>query len=240
MKKLFRKKSGESLVEVIVAIFVVSIGSSVATTLIVSALQANTFSRDSLIALNLATEGLEAMRNIRDSNWLRFSYDKANCWNISPTATDCTLNQNGVGNNNPMLPGFYTIDLQPNNFTYHLTQVMSGFPLDLTHPIANSAPYQLSAVDLDAARDTDNDLNPSNDHDFFASNVVNDPSSHYLDLGLTPFYRMIEISYPNGPANDPTDQSLTVTSTVQWQAQGVPHSVVLQTILSNYQKTQGT
>ena len=72
------KRKAETLLEVIIAIFVVALGTTTASTLIISAIQANTFSKDNLVALNLAVEGIEAVRNIRDTNWLKFGFDKEN------------------------------------------------------------------------------------------------------------------------------------------------------------------
>ncbi len=34
-----------------------------------------------IIAINIAREWIEAMKNIRDTNWIIFSSDKDNCWN---------------------------------------------------------------------------------------------------------------------------------------------------------------
>lgn len=53
--------------------------------------QSITFSRDTearIKAIALAREGVEAMYNIRNTNWLRFSSDRKNCWN--------TLNYNST------------------------------------------------------------------------------------------------------------------------------------------------
>ena len=68
-----KKSRGETLLEVIVALLVLTIGSASATSLIVTSIRANQFNKDSLIALNLAQEGIEYMRNLRDTNWIKFS-----------------------------------------------------------------------------------------------------------------------------------------------------------------------
>lgn len=40
-------------------------------------------------AIEIAREGLEAMKNIRDTNWLLFWADKDNCWNVLNYNPDC-------------------------------------------------------------------------------------------------------------------------------------------------------
>lgn len=52
--------------------------------------QSVTFARDTearVKAIALAREGIEAMVNIRNTNWLRYSSDRKNCWD--------TLNYDG-------------------------------------------------------------------------------------------------------------------------------------------------
>jgi hypothetical protein len=40
-------------------------------------------------AINIAREGIEGMTNIRDTNWLRFSSDKVNCWKVKDYSSAC-------------------------------------------------------------------------------------------------------------------------------------------------------
>ncbi len=50
------------------------------------------FSRDSenrIKAINLAREWIEWVTNLRNTNWLRFSSDQANCWNIKDYQSAC-------------------------------------------------------------------------------------------------------------------------------------------------------
>ena len=222
----FSKQSGmkktESLVEVIMAIFVVAMGSAVATSLIVSALQSNAFSRDNLIALNLAIEGVEAVRSIRDANWVKFSYDKAGCWNMRPEVTDCkdpTAKQIAQGN--------YTIDvnLSPNDYRWAIPNASLPAILDLNVSGNGNDPYQLWYYDINAA-------DGAGSHDILASLS----SSGATKNDESRFYRMIQINYP--ATGLPADQEMDVISTVQWKAQGVTHQVVLTSKLTNYQKVK--
>lgn len=63
-------KRGFSLLEVIVAIFVIAIGVTGSLSLINYCISSAAIGKSQIIAANLAQEGLEIVRNIRDSNWL--------------------------------------------------------------------------------------------------------------------------------------------------------------------------
>ncbi len=55
------------------------------TTLFYTLTQTISFARDSearIKAVALAREGIEAVYNIRNTNWLRFSSDRKNCWDV--------------------------------------------------------------------------------------------------------------------------------------------------------------
>ena len=228
MRRNFLKK-GESLIEVIIAISIVAMGSAVATSLIVNALQSNQFSRDNLIALNLAVEGIEAVRSVRDANWVKFSYDKEKCWNMRPEVGDC------LAAPKPIAEGKYTVDLdlKANNYGWVLPNLPIGTALDLDLPLNNSAPYHLFYYDIDGAKNSDGKGNNTDDHDLLATNV-NTP--WVIKSGESKFYRMVQIHYqPNGA---PADPAFDVVSTVEWKAQGVTHKVELSTRLTNYQKVK--
>lgn len=64
------KKSAFTLPEVMVSISVILLVIFVSTNLVVSIIRSNKENVDTLVAYGLAQEGLEAIRNIRDSDWL--------------------------------------------------------------------------------------------------------------------------------------------------------------------------
>lgn len=107
MKKII-KKSGETLVEALVSIMVLMMAGSVASSVIISAIQQSALSEDYLIAQNLAYEAVEAIENIRDTNAMLYPGVKE-CWmNLSPAPDvypgDCYLQPNIKASK------FYTID----------------------------------------------------------------------------------------------------------------------------------
>ena len=66
------KKNGEgfTLVEVLVALFILSTGIVTGLAAVNQGLAATQIAKSKLIAANLAQEGIELVRNIRDTNWL--------------------------------------------------------------------------------------------------------------------------------------------------------------------------
>ena len=108
---------GDTLVEVIITLFVISLGSMVATSLAINAIRSNASSKNNLVALNLAVEGIEAIRNIRDSNWLKFSFNKEACWNMRPEAAS----DDSCVDTSLIQPGYYSVDLHPQTMKWDLS-----------------------------------------------------------------------------------------------------------------------
>lgn len=230
-------KKGESLVEVIIAIFVVALGSGVATSLIVSALQANQFSRDNLVALNLAVEGVEAIRAIRDADWVKFSYDKPGCWNMRPEVSDCQSSPA------PIAAGNYTVDLDltPNKYGWNLPSPPIGAALNLDSPAGNDS-YRLGYYDINISVDSDGLGGINDDHDVLATKGIPSLPMGVASSGDSPYYRMINVSYASGGTCDTSTgencEEMDVTSTVQWRSQAVTHKVVISGKLTDYQKVK--
>jgi len=74
-----KNKKGFTLVEVLVALFILFTVISATTALVNSALGTIQNSKAKFVASGLAQEGMEIVRNIRDSNWLK--YDQGVLWN---------------------------------------------------------------------------------------------------------------------------------------------------------------
>lgn len=77
MNMRMRIASGQTLLELLVAFMVIAVGLFAAVTLIFSNFNAVNRDADSVVAINLAREGVELAKQIRDSNWLAGdSFDK--------------------------------------------------------------------------------------------------------------------------------------------------------------------
>lgn len=70
MFRMFRNDKGQSMLEAVIATGIIVTAVSSALTLVSSSIKAEKESESLLAAGNLAREGIEAVRSIRDSNWL--------------------------------------------------------------------------------------------------------------------------------------------------------------------------
>jgi type II secretory pathway pseudopilin PulG len=84
---LQKNQHGQTLIETVVAVFILVMGISAALGLANYSLNATTDIRKQIIAMGLAREGIEAVKNMRDSNWLQAPISTT-CWNF--TSSDAT------------------------------------------------------------------------------------------------------------------------------------------------------
>ncbi len=71
---------GESLLEVIIAVTVLTIVLASAFGVLMQSSATNINSINRVVALNIAREGVEAVRNVRDTNWLKYSGNRREKW----------------------------------------------------------------------------------------------------------------------------------------------------------------
>jgi hypothetical protein len=85
--KTFNKKNqnGQSLLETIVAIFLLTTGLTTGLGLAIYAFSNSEISLNQIIATNLASEGVDVVRAMRDSNWLA-SDVKGGAWDLTTCA----------------------------------------------------------------------------------------------------------------------------------------------------------
>lgn len=81
------KRKGESLAETVIALFVISVGVAGGFMLVLNSLRTGMSISDRVEAINLAREGIEAVRTVRDSNWIKYAGDRRNYWNCADTET---------------------------------------------------------------------------------------------------------------------------------------------------------
>jgi prepilin-type N-terminal cleavage/methylation domain-containing protein len=70
VKKINKNKFGFSIIEVLVALVIISIGMLAISSLVIQNLQVESVNKNYIIASMLAQEGLELVRNLRDKNWM--------------------------------------------------------------------------------------------------------------------------------------------------------------------------
>lgn len=82
-KNILRNRGGQGLIETMVAIGIFITGMISSVALIIGSLAAGQQSSDQIVASNLAWEGIEVVKNIRDSNYLAGA-----AWNTGLTGAD--------------------------------------------------------------------------------------------------------------------------------------------------------
>ena len=68
-KNIISDKAAFSLVEILVVLFIISLGLLGILSLIVQSIQSQDYNKNNLIAYQLSQEGVELIRRVRDSNW---------------------------------------------------------------------------------------------------------------------------------------------------------------------------
>lgn len=116
---------GQTLIEVLVAVGILLAGVIAVITLSIASLKADQLSSRKIVALNLAREAAEVLRNIRDSNWLAGMRD-----DCSISATNYTDDWfRGVSDDTQCAPGAQDIILRFDTMSYQWESVGTAAPL---------------------------------------------------------------------------------------------------------------
>jgi type II secretory pathway pseudopilin PulG len=111
-------QTGQTLIETVVAVFILTMGISAALGLAIYSLGATTNIRQQIIAMGLAREGIEAVKNMRDTNWLRGQLSET-CYNFyTEDNTGGRCYQNWLNPSSPAIG--YNINPGPSASTYFL------------------------------------------------------------------------------------------------------------------------
>ncbi|MFA6307167.1 MAG: type II secretion system protein [Patescibacteria group bacterium] len=144
--KIIKNNSGISILEVIVAIMIITMGMVGVLSLVVQNVQAQYINKNVLMAAGLAQEGLELVRNIRDLNWLT----PGNDWDkdIVGAGADYTytIDYNGPVINTTVNSlndasarlyvnsnGFYTHTVTASSTNFYRLITVAVVPIDATH-----------------------------------------------------------------------------------------------------------
>lgn len=202
----FKFNRAESLVETLVAVFVLSLSAVAALTLMVTILRTVDDVKERVIATNLAREGIEAVRNIRESNWLEHPRERRDYWNCLG-AEDCNIaNEENLIQDDT----YYIVDFDE-NFRWQLEKQNTS--LDLNQELTTNSDYMLS---LEKYADTEVDFYT---HPDFADEEKDKA-----------FFRQIHLRYL-----DDDKDIIEVKSRVEWRASGtrVAH-IELTTYLTDF------
>lgn len=237
MKRILNR-TGETLAESIIALSILAIGITFAGTIMAMSLGNVTSSKGRVLAVNIAREGIEAVRNIRDTNWLKFSGKRRDCWNHLPDTNpdDC----------DPAAPEW----IDPGDYIVYQDETRR-WRLRLAETVDAFESSRLYLMDIDTALDTDGDGSTDNDEDIYNHRIAadnlrlengDDPLGHEHSTE-SPFKRVISIDYLTNAGASLAESGgvltagynrMVVTSTVTWPASGRLLSVQLKTYLTDY------
>ena len=258
MIKKTKNIRGETLAETIVALSVLAIGITIASIVITNSLRNMTNAKSRVIAVNIAREGIESMRNIRDTNWLLYSDRRRDCWNHNTSLGLCDPNSP-----TPITPGTYVVYRRDND-TWQLALADRNITIDSdgdSIPDNDLDLTPLSLVDIDASIDSDGDGDLTNDRDIYnhVDTDLTDPlgtevqgtnfqrhiTIEYLEHLPNEFTAPSDISEPNDSINTLSEWNdgaidnvqlnrMRITSTVTWERSGVQHRSELKTIITDH------
>ncbi len=223
------RKKAETLLEVTIAVGIVAMGAATAAHLIVTSLRANQYNKETLQALNLAQEGIEYMHNLRDTNWIKFSSNTEDCWNILPEKAQCDR-------------ATTTDFIQGGNYLLAEKLVSkTGADLDIGDDQGvdgQDAAFRLAYYDINKTIDSDGDGEKENDLDMI---LGQDSSNSYTKVTDAQFYRSINLEYKAiNDAGAITDSDwdagnmMVITVKVQWRSFGRVQTIELSSALSRY------
>ena len=152
MFKSYRHR-GDTILEVLVALVLLSSILISTFSILNRAISTNVNVKNRIIALNIAREGLEAVRNLRDTNWLKYSGDRRGKWlcrdsALTPNACDGSridppVVDDGTGK-------YYTIDYDTSANRYYLGLTSLSEDLDLTSASQSDADREDYLLHLDS------------------------------------------------------------------------------------------
>ncbi len=199
-------QSGSTLIEVIVAMTIMVLGLTAMLSLAIASLAMSRATKERVVALNLAREGIELTRAVRDTNWLRDD----RCWNAD-TPPDPAL---------PMAEDYWYCGLQSGFWLLDYSDQDSlGTPALATSPI--TAEDQIGEC-ANCALVQNPDSDPEN---IRYGHIITVPGRPII------YRRLVHIE-----SADPTDPSQIkkVTSIVWWTEKNRPHILKLETYLTNW------
>jgi type II secretory pathway pseudopilin PulG len=129
-------KKGETLLEVLIALTLITVSSAAAASAIISSTQSLYLSKNYIVAQNLASEGIEIVKNIRDTNWMKFSQNTQQCWlNIQniDLPSDCPSAEKFTYNASPQ--NFYAVNFDDESGKWMAEKVTNSIDIN---PIPNA------------------------------------------------------------------------------------------------------
>lgn len=203
-------KPAESLIETLIAITVIVLATTAAMSVLRTATTGNEIIGKKVIAMNLAVEGFEALRNLRDTNYLLFSSDPDECWN-KINATDISTCSSATE--------------ITDGFTYYLTRSFTTDPFfkwTLARQTTTSQGYlTLFELDIDGGSDWESQM-------YAQSTLASGPTITSDAVNRRLFRRLIAIDCPTS-----CDDYYNATITITWTDHNVSKTLTLTRSIAN-------
>lgn len=215
MKTLpLKTNSGFLLVEAIISITILVMVAATSISLLVMGHRAVNVNEHSLEASWLAQEGAESLRGIRDTNWIRFGFDKENCWNSTGTCDPPLSVPSFTGTVGAS--GYYALETSLTGAP-ELTQVSGSLDMDAGEDAEVNQEYLLYYQDIDGTND---------------KQYIGPSSAGYTVIEPTKYFRQVETTLiDDGSGGTYIDAMVTVG----WYEGSKPHAIKLPVTLTNYQ-----
>ncbi len=233
---------GSAMMDVLVSFFVLTLGFTGALTVVNSARNVNIEHNNRFTGIHLAQEAIEAIHNMRDTNWMVYSSQLRECWHFwdntndddaidgsdvgcaaNPDGLDPTPNENGQ-NFHPWENDVYIIDLDSTNFRWFLKRE------DDDENTSDDKLYQTPAGLY-------THVIGANTETIFSRTVEMEYLDQTGDKSANPFPD--EASETTVFLAKKNDNRILVTVTVSWLHQGHARQVSLSTVLTDYyQRTE--
>jgi type II secretory pathway pseudopilin PulG len=241
-----KNKKSFTLPEVLVSIAVIAMVVIAATNLLVASMRAGSVNVNTLVAYGLAQEGIEAVRNIRDSNWLLGAnfQGRIGRQNIAPWGAFFPSNSGETR--------FYIIDRHEANGmdVSAVSQLMNAVPWTLKDLQSNVfsigdasqtiGQYSNKKGKLGSLFTAVKDFGKS-EQTLLYKKVGSNQEVHYTHQSqgaeATLFHRYLIVSpaeYSVGQAAPSYKRALRVACVVEWEEYNVRHSVRLDTELTDW------
>ncbi len=246
------------MAETIIALSVLAMGITISSTVMMNSMRNMTNAKHRVVAVNIAREGIEAVRNIRDTNWLFYSDKRRQCWNHDPSAlTSC----DGLS---PIKPGTYIV-YKHTDQSWRLELADENPSLDTPDPVGDLDSIidndldrvDLSLVDIDTSVNSDGLGGTDDDLDIYNHMDATNPLGELVKSTLYTRYIVIEYLENNpdpstAPSNDTeplesintedewddstigTLNRMRVTSVVGWDRRGTSYTAELKTIITDH------
>lgn len=158
-----------------------------------------------LQAIQIAREWIEALENIRNTNWILYASDYGNCWNTRDYNISCVWNN---GSTTDILSGSYIV--YQNNTTQRWKLENKSTPSDFSDSLNNFEVFR-----------EDNFYTQSWSTNSMTPRFTREIQISYLDT--------------DGNIWDSNDEKMQVKSIVQWKSRRTtPYTVELDLILTNW------